>query len=216
MNELELLKKAWQNDAAPFREVSELEIHTMIHRKSSSLVKWILVISLIELGLGVFLSLCLSFTKVDTQSIRLMKSWGVYEYYIGFAIFIYLATFYFITRFYQMYRKISVLANTQTLMKHILNTRKVVKQYIAFNLSSFAFLVVAMGTYALKQGYEKAMQERGIAHAAMPFETKLLGILIIVGLAAVLTFGFWLIYRLIYGILLKKLRRNYEELQKMD
>jgi hypothetical protein len=216
MNELELLKKAWQNDATSYREVSELEIHAMIHRKSSLLVKWILVISIIELGLGVFLSLCLSFTKVDTQSITLIKNWGLYPYYIGFAIIIYLATFYFISRFYQMYRKISVLENTQTLMKHILDTRKVVKQYIAFNLSTFAFLVVTMGVFALKESYIQAMRMRGVAHPDMPFETKLLGILIIIGLAAVLTFGFWLVYRLVYGILLRKLRRNYEELKKMD
>ena len=47
MKELDLLKKDWQKDTA-FEQVSEVEIYKMLHKKSSSIVKWILIVSLLE------------------------------------------------------------------------------------------------------------------------------------------------------------------------
>ena len=48
MKELDLLKKDWKKNADSFEQVSESEIYKMIHRKSSSIVKWIFIISIIE------------------------------------------------------------------------------------------------------------------------------------------------------------------------
>ena len=47
MKELDLLKKDWQKNNA-FEQVSEVEIYKMLHQKSSSIVKWILIVSLLE------------------------------------------------------------------------------------------------------------------------------------------------------------------------
>ena len=52
MEELDLLKKAWQKDSHGFEQISEVEIYKMLHAKSSSIVKWIFYISLFELGFG--------------------------------------------------------------------------------------------------------------------------------------------------------------------
>ena len=57
MEELDLLKKAWQKDTHSFEQVTEVEIYKMLHRKSSSIVKWILVISLLEFGLWALVNL---------------------------------------------------------------------------------------------------------------------------------------------------------------
>ena len=59
MKELDLLKKDWKKNAASFVQVSENEIYKMIHKKSSSVVKWIFMISVIELGLGLAASVTL-------------------------------------------------------------------------------------------------------------------------------------------------------------
>jgi hypothetical protein len=48
MKELDLLKKAWQNETHSFQQVTEGEIYRMIHKRSSSIVKWILIISIVE------------------------------------------------------------------------------------------------------------------------------------------------------------------------
>ena len=90
MEELDLLKKAWQKDSHKFEQVSETEIYKMLHTKSSSIVKWIFYISLFELGFGFILSLVMSFTKYDTRNVELLKKWNIYEVYVAFSVIIYL------------------------------------------------------------------------------------------------------------------------------
>ena len=46
MKELDLLKKDWKKNSDSFEQISEKEIYKMIHKKSSSIVKWILIISI--------------------------------------------------------------------------------------------------------------------------------------------------------------------------
>ena len=48
MDELELLKKDWKKTDAQFKQVSEQEIYSMLHKSSSSSVKWILIVSILE------------------------------------------------------------------------------------------------------------------------------------------------------------------------
>ena len=216
MEELDLLKKAWQKDSHTYEQISEVEIYKMLHTKSSSIVKWIFYISLFELGFGFILGLVLSFTKYDTRNVELLKKWNIYEVYIGFSILIYLVVFYFIYKFYLMYKNISVVDNTKQLLSSILKTRKVVKNYVIFNLSTFAFLFITIFSLGLYHGYIDAMMKNGVEHPAIPVKKALICIFIVVIVTIVLTFLVWLFYRLLYGILLRKLKRNYEELKKID
>lgn len=48
MDELELLKKDWQKDDNNYPKKSYNEIYKMILKKSSSIVKWIFIISILE------------------------------------------------------------------------------------------------------------------------------------------------------------------------
>jgi hypothetical protein len=57
MKELDLLKKIGKSDNS-FNQISETEIYKMIHKKSSSIVKWILIISILEVLLWTCLSFC--------------------------------------------------------------------------------------------------------------------------------------------------------------
>ena len=61
MDELDLLKKDWKKQESSFQQIGEKEIYGMIHKRSSSIVKWILIISILEflilriLDLSIFL-----------------------------------------------------------------------------------------------------------------------------------------------------------------
>lgn len=216
MKELDLLKKDWQKNAASFEQVSENEIYKMIHKKSSSVVKWIFMVSIIELGLGLVLGLILSFTKYDEKNVELIKHMGIYGYYIAVTIVLYVVILYFIFRFYTMYRKIAVDDNTKKLISTILKTRKVVKQYIAFNLSFFALFFIVFGGYFFYEGYLEGATKNGVIHPEMPLNIALISFVVLIIVTAIFTFAFWLIYKLIYGMLLKRLQSNYEELKKID
>lgn len=115
-----------------------------------------------------------------------------------------------------MYRKISVDDNTKKLISTILKTRKVVKQYIAFNLSFFAFFFIVFGGYLFYEGYIESASRNGAIHPEMPLNIALISFVVLILATGVFTFAFWLVYKLIYGILLKRLQNNFEELKKID
>ncbi|WP_348800333.1 hypothetical protein [Flavobacterium adhaerens] len=216
MKELDLLKKDWQKSSDSFRQISESEIYKMIHKKSSSIVKWIFLVSIIELTLGLVSGIVLSFTKYDEKNIELIKHLDVYDYYIVTTVLFYAVVLYFIFKFYTMYRKIAVDDNTKKLISTILKTRKVVKQYIAFNLSFFAVFFIAFGGYLFYEGYLEGVSRNGITNPEMPLNIALISFVVLILATAIFTFAFWLIYKLIYGMLLKRLQNNFEELKKID
>ena len=216
MKELDLLKKDWKKNADSFEQISENEIYKMIHKKSSSIVKWIFVVSIVELGLGLLMGLIISFTKYDQKNVELIKNLGLYGWYLATSVVLYLVIFYFIFKFYSMYRKIAADDNTKQLIATILKTRKVVKQYIAFNLTSFALLFILLGGYLFYKGYIDGAVKNGAVNPEMPINIALISICILIITTAVFTLAFWLIYKLIYGVLLKRLHKNYEELKKID
>ena len=115
-----------------------------------------------------------------------------------------------------MYKNISVVDNTKQLLSSILKTRKVVRNYVIFNLCTFATIFITVFSFGLYHGYIDAMIKSGIEQPVIPIKKAILCLVIVIVVTAVLTFIAWLFYRLLYGILLRKLKRNYEELKKID
>ena len=216
MEELDLLKKAWKKDTHSLEQVSEVEIYKMLHKKSSSIVKWIFYISLIELSFGFILNIIMSFTKYDSESIELLKKWNLYYFHIAITVIVYIVVIYFIYRFYKMYQSISVVDTTKNLLESILKTRKVVKQYVIFNLVTLALVFAVVFSLGLYYGYMDIMLKKGITTPEISTKTILISIAIIVIFTSIVTFIFWLFYRLLYGILLRRLYSNYKELKKID
>ena len=56
MDELEILKKDWQKNQK-FPKLSKKEIYRLLHKKSSSIVKWIFILSIIEFCFWTLISL---------------------------------------------------------------------------------------------------------------------------------------------------------------
>ncbi|WP_394758376.1 hypothetical protein [Flavobacterium sp.] len=215
MEELDLLKKDW-NKNNNYPKFSEKEIYAMLHKNSSSTVKWIFIISILELSFGLILSIVLSFTKFDEQNTKFIKDLGIYTYYQIMISIIYAVIVYFIVRFYIMYKKVSTTDNTKLLMKNIFKTRKIVQNYILFNLVTFAVLFIGIFTFGLKKGIESSMLAHNDNITEIPTNIYILSFLVVVIVTGILTTAFWFFYKLLYGFLLKKLKNNFEELKKID
>jgi hypothetical protein len=96
-------------------------------------------------------------------------------------------------------------------MENILKTRKVIKYYVIFNLS-LIFLSIPLSIYFEYQENPEFHQQ--IVDASL---NQMIVLYVVVALiAAVFLLLIWLFYRLIYGILLKRLNRNYDELKKLE
>jgi len=215
MEALDLLKKSWQKDDFVSNQISSDDIYKMLRKKSSSTVKWIFIISLIELSLGLILNIILSLTNVNSQSDDLLKKFGLYEINLVVTALMYAVIVFFIFNFYKSYKKIITENNTKDLINSILKTRKVVKRYIAFNLITLAVLVICFGGYGFIVGYSAEASKLGES-TQIPLTVVFIGIFVIIIITAIFILIAWLVYRLLYGILLKKLNKNYEELKKID
>lgn len=209
MEELDLLKKDWKKSAASFEQISELELYKMIHKKSSSIVKWILIISILEVLVWTMLGLAFN---SDDYLDKISKS-GLNTVFQIMNIVGYVITLIFIYLFYRNYIQISTIASTKQLMKDILKTRKTVQYYVYYNLIMIAYSMVVGFIIAFTFSPEiDVLKEKIVSNnSAMAITISLLF------LVTILIFGaFWLFYRLLYGTLLRRLLANYRELKKID
>ena len=124
MDELELLKKDWQKKEGMLPKLSYEEIYSMIWKRSSSIVKWIFIISIIEFVLPHLLYLLPAVR--EGMGIDFYEQLGVKNLMIGISVFNYIVVFYFIFQFYKRYREISALENARDLMRRIIRTRRTV------------------------------------------------------------------------------------------
>lgn len=181
----------------------------MIHRKSSSTVKWILILSILELILWALLSVGVNiddyFKKMKHEEFTLyFKMYDYFDYFV-LLVFIYL--------FYKNYRTITSTASTKQLMLDIIKTRKTVNYYVYYKLFQIV-LAFFIGFYiAFKYNPETVVLTDKIGSnftvMIITFSILIVFIVLILGI-------FWLFYRLIYGRLLKRLLDNYKELKKID
>ena len=210
MDELDKLKGAWKNQDYTKHKVSTNDIYKMLHAKSTSYVKWIFYISIIEFLVIIILNLAID----KDQYLDFYIQMGMKNMIIIISIISYLIMIIFIYLFYKNYKKINVNTDAKTLIKSILNTRKTVKYYIYFNLG-FMALSSAMLLNKIFSSPENitAYKLQGKIPETFP-DTTLLIILIVF---MVLFIGFaLLIYRVIYGILLRRLKKNHKELEQLD
>ncbi|MGB5553270.1 MAG: hypothetical protein WBM83_01335 [Flavobacteriaceae bacterium] len=215
MDELELLKRDWQKKEEHLPKLSYDEIHKMTWKKSSSIVRWILIISILEFLLPHILYL-LPIAK---------SSWGIYEslgmknFIIVLTVIQYTVVFYFIAQFYKRYKEISVLEDAKKLMKKIIKTRASVKYYIIFSLSLllFSFFSAAFAIYIsddLTILFNSL--EADIPENVSPEKLKKSFIWSILILGICFTAFIGAIYFLLYGRLIRKLNKNYQELKQME
>lgn len=210
MDELELLKKDWKNNNKQFKQVSENEIYGMLQKSSSSIVKWIFIISIIE----IILWTSLGFLTNNDSYWQMLNKYHLKTFMLVISIINYVVIVYFIYKFYSNYKKINATDSVNQLLKNILNSRKTVKQYVNYNLLIIGFILIV--AFAAQTMYEPKLQE--IINKFGTDSNK--GYILVFGIyfvfILVFIFIIWLFYRLIYGYFLRKLKRNYKELEKIE
>jgi len=200
MEDLKQYREAWQNQNHSEDQIDTNAISKMIHKRSSSIVKWIFYISVIEI---IVLTLINLFVKTDWNE---LKEIGLYNFFIGISIVTYIIPIVFIYLFYKNYRSISVTDSTKELMKSIIKTRQTVKYYI--------FTILAIVAFALLYGFSVAIKTQEYTDIIEGFGEN--GFIIVWGIVllfTIISLGFFLlVYLVLYGILLKRLNENYREL----
>ena len=212
MDLLEKYKEAWGNQPEETNKVSKIDIYKMAQSKSSSIVKWIFIVGILELIFWTALNL--NFTGEYSEMYEQLHlinlvAWTTYLHYTAIVLFLFL--------FYKNYKAVSIMDGTKSLIEKILKVRKTVKYYVYFNLafSALSTVVVLLFMFSdmdlLMQYYENNNIKVGDKDSLIIS----LIITLIIGLGLMLLL-LWLFYKLIYGSLLRKLNKNYKELAKLD
>ena len=211
MDQLDKLKKEWQNREQELPKLSYNSIYNMLLKKSSSIVKWIFIISIIELLFWIGLNLV-----IPEDNLKLINEMGIGDimHYSNIVHFIIFGVFIFL--FYKNHQSIKVTDSTKMLMQNILKTRKTVRYFVYYNVGMLASGLIITDIYFYSRS-QKLYEIMNFASKGIPekgFATTFIISQIILGILVVgLLIAF---YWLIYGILLKRLNNNYKELKKMD
>jgi hypothetical protein len=214
MDQLELLKKQWQNQEQELPKLSYNDIYKMILKKSSSIVKWIFLISIGEILFWTFLAFLIPESSKELNNTMGLKTTlliaNIINYSV-FAVFIYL--------FYKNFLAIKVTDTIKELMRNILKTRATVKYFVIYNVGSAILLFIGINLiyYSRKEQLYDLMVENYKGYGAIPadsftsifFISQLVGGIVFIGILLVF-------YRIVYGILLRKLKKNYNELEKIE
>jgi hypothetical protein len=201
MDLLEKYKKAWNNQPNIESKLSALDIYKLAQSRSQSIVKWIFVIGVLEF---VILNSLYFFVDID-KAYAEYKKMGLENFIFYSQIAAYGILFYFLAMFYLNYKRISTTDSTRTLMKKIIKTRKTVRNYVLFNLSYMALIIIVVTIASINTKLDDLNNKQIIL---IIFAT-LIATLLILGVL-------WLFYQLLYGFLLKKLNKNYKDIAELN
>ena len=211
MDELDILKKDWKKQGAKFPKLSYDEIYKIIHKKSSSIVKWILIIGIAELLFWSFLNLL-----VPDSYFEVYEKFHLKTFLYVTQVFHYAVVLVFIYLFYKNYKAISVVETTNKLMQKIIKTRKTVNYYVYYNIALYVLLSLVVNIIMFSN--PEMMAEVLNRNNNNLDESLILIIMIIAQVVALfIIIGLlWMYYRIIYGILLKRLSKNYKDLKTIN
>jgi hypothetical protein len=212
MDELELLKKDWQQKEGQLPQLSFEDIYSMLRKKSSSIVRWIFYISIIEFVFWIIIN---RITLGDDES-TIPEAAFSNTLLLSLEIAGYAILAYFIFLFYKNYKKITATDSAKDLMKNIIKTRKTVMNYVWINLALFAvsMILVFIQVVFFNPNFSKLTEQ--VADSSSPLLMWILIFLALLVTIALVVGLLWLFYRLLYGILLKRLRLNYKELKNLE
>ncbi|MDD7914305.1 hypothetical protein [Polaribacter ponticola] len=211
MDLLDKYKKTWESQPEESKKFSKVEIYKLAHSKSSSIVKWIFIVGLLELAFWLTINMLIpdSFYKVyEDLNLENQVNFFMILHYLVIIVFLYF--------FYLNYKKISAVDNTKKLIHKILKIRNTVKYYVYYNLA-IVFLSSFILNSVLMSDSDKLMKIMNPDNLSVDIN-QLITVTIISQIIAVLIFMvlLWLFYKLIYGYLLKKLNKNHKELIKLE
>jgi hypothetical protein len=211
MDELELLKSHWKKETSSSKHsFNSNDIYQMLHKKSSNIVKTLFYISIAELLLWICLNVIpLIFSDSYGDAVKKVYGEG-YLAEIATAIS-YAIIILFIVLLYKSYKSISTLDNAKKLMEKILRTRSIVRYYVLYNLIIIGVSMVFGFYFTINHDAVLIENMSRYSSAQMTgfYAGIVIGTIVFIGII-------WLFYKLLYGILLKRLNRNYKELRRLE
>jgi hypothetical protein len=210
MDELELLKKDWEKKDPAHKKLSAEELYPILYKKSSSIVKTLFYISVGELIFWILVNTIPYFTS-DSYQDRLNAVYTNEYVFTGLTVISYIVILLFVYLLFKAHKSISVTDSAKKLMENILKTRKVIKYYVIYNLvMAFASMVIGI--------YIGIFHDPEVSAKIANFSNKqlLFTYTFIVFVTAIFVLIIWLFYKLLYGLLLRRLNRNYKELKKLE
>lgn len=204
MTELELLKEHWskQDD---FQVISREELHKMIKKSSSNVLKWLIAANIFELGFFLLLPFILSSDgNISIEDPIILGITHLLDYFLfSLPIIFSIAYLYLISN-------IHTTDSISLLLRNIFRARKLLNVYIGLNVCIF-LSILYIGIFETLSS-KKITQPPQLS----PFIYNMLLILSCVFVGLVFMLFVWLFYKLIYGRLLKKLNKNYKELKDLE
>ena len=204
MENLENLKDVWKNQEASKIRFSQDDIGQMVQKKSTSIVKWILIISVLEFILP---NLLFIFTDFDATK-QFYQQYGLSNSMMMYTAIHILVIIGFIFVFYKNYKNISSESTVKNLLGNILKTRRTVKYYIYYNLTIMGII----GINIFYSVYNSIEFQNTLAEGTSMLKIWVISIILL----CLALFIFWVFYRIIYGFFLRKLKKNYAALSHQD
>ncbi|MCT2407803.1 beta-carotene 15,15'-monooxygenase [Chryseobacterium antibioticum] len=216
--DLDSFKKTWQEQPVQ-PKYDSTEILQMLNRKSRNYVKYIFWISVAEFLFFSVLGLFYFFQDEESDSFRkILEKLGAQKApeietnfdhaYLAIKILSLLITAYFVLKFYQNYRKIKIEENLKGLIIRIIKFKKTVNAFILISIAlliAFTFVFTAFIFYVLN------------SQNVQPDNSNLIIVIIGIVVSTVLcVLLIWLYYRLVYGIIIRKLDRNLKQLKDIE
>ena len=101
-------------------------------------------------------------------------------------------------------------------MNKILRVRKTVKYYVYYNLGGFVLITVIINTVMFSNP-DMLLETMNPEHFKVDVNT-LISVTLIIQIIVILVMLLilWLFYKVTYGTLLKKLNKNYKELDSLE
>ena len=196
MDELDFLKKNWKQQETSIPQLTQQQLNPLLVNRSSSILKWIWIFSVIELLFWPLLSVVM-YPFYNEYELSYSNKWLEYTT-MAITIVYHFILLYFIYSFYQNFKKIDVVQTTKDMIQHILKARRSVRYYVLFNLTFFVFSFIYVSVLMYFDANLKDVVNLSVF-------IGVLSVIIVTG--ALILSGF---YWIIYGRLTKKLKRNYE------
>ena len=205
-------KKVWKNQPEEKNKISALEIYKMTQSKSNSIVKWIFIIGLLEFVFW----FAINYLGTKNGALEPYEKLNLINFIDNFNYFHYVVLVLFLILFYRNFSLISTVDDTKTLMKNILLVRKTVKWYVYYNLINVVVFSIILNILIFNTP-DGINILSGIDNESFNQE-HMMSVFIIAQIVviAIMILILWLFYYLLYGILLKKLNKNYKELTKLN
>ena len=216
--DLDNFKKSWQEQEVQ-PKYNSTEIEAMLNKSSRNYVKYILWISIAEFLIILCMNIYYTFLGDDSNSfIKILARLGVQNsrelktsfgnLYLILKVISLIITAFFVVSFYHNYRKINIESNLKKLILQIIRFKKTVNLFI---LANILLLIVFTAVLTIFTFIVLSQQNIHLTHPTLI--RFVVGIIVMTILSIVLI---WIYYRVVYGIILKRLGKNLGELQKID